>query len=77
LAAAGGFVWEAGFHVSGAAGGGFCGWVFLARLPKAWDAAPAESGVLGKEVEPEPGKGPAGESRAASQGVAGGEDLGA
>jgi len=76
VAAAGGLVWETGFRVSRAAGGGFCGRVFLARVPNARDAAAPKPAVLAAEVEREPGKGPAGESRAEGQRMAGGEDLG-
>ena len=57
------------------AGGGVCGWVFLAWMSQALQSAGEQSGVLAQEALGEPGAGPAGEPGVAPGRLAGGANL--
>jgi hypothetical protein len=60
----------------GSAVGGVRGWLFLARLPEAFQRAGQSSGLLETEIGGESGAGSLGESHAAEKRLAGRPDLG-
>ena len=67
---------EAGFCFSKGAGGGVCGWVFLAWVSALLSAAEAECEVLAGEGCGEPGAGSAGDAAVAQAGLERVPDLG-
>jgi len=67
---------DAGFCFSSGAGGGVCGWVFLAWVSALLSEAEAECQVLAGEGCGEPGTGSAGDEAAAQAGLERVPDLG-